>query len=179
MRFLITFLIIPYLAISQPANCKWALDEVDEFTKDHKKFTQWKSLYDLMGTGWYVQFRVIDQSIALDLKVSIDLFHNRTICISEGDQWMFKLSNDSIVTLRAIKTDCAIVSPVGSQGLFRHQLVNSFTVAPEQIDLFFTHPVSKVRLNTSDGHFDQDIKPAGMRRFTELAWCVRDAIKSD
>lgn len=150
-----TFLL---LIFSASYSQKLTTNEVDEFTHHAVKRTSWETLSTSMKIGYYIRISKIDDILYLDLKV---LPMGKAFALQEGDDFMFKFDNDSIVTLKNLKTVFPCVgcgSPGGLTGASSLGVETSYVIPDNLIDSFKNLGVAKFRLYTAKGFLEEEIK---------------------
>lgn len=132
-------------------------DYVDEFTKNHIKRTDWETLtFDMKGVTHY-RLSKIDDHYFIQLKIMLgDVFFS----INENDEFMLKLANDEIVTLKNMKytTTCVGCGSTGLNGSGAQGICVNYNINNEQYLLLTQNVVSKIRVYTSKGLIDLEIK---------------------
>ena len=132
-------------------------DYVDEFTKNHIKRTDWETLTFEMKAVTHYQLCKIDNQYFIQLKIMLgDVFFS----INKDDELMLKLANDEIVTLKNIKytTTCVGCGSTGFNGSQSQGICVAYNIDNEQYLLLKQNSVSKIRIYTSKGFIDLEIK---------------------
>lgn len=133
----------------------------DDFTGDSVKRTSWEFLNNA-SNGFTAKFRIsnIDDHYFLNLKMMIGSSNPKVFSIHEGDKLMFKLSNEEIVELLSSSSEITCTG-CGSTGLIGSaaQGINiSYIITKEQFDKLKSTSVSKLRVYTTDGYVENDVK---------------------
>ncbi len=136
---------------------KIAENRIDDFTKHHVIRTDWEALSREGGFYTHIRVSSIDHIIFFDLKW---LHDNEIGAINEGARIMFKMTNDSIVTLHTLEgvvscRGCGAVGFAGSTG-YGYQL--SCSMGGQELSMLSKLPVKKMRIYLPDGYVEYDIK---------------------
>jgi hypothetical protein len=133
------------------------INEVDEFTGNTVKRTSWETFNS--NTSFYGHFRIsqINDSYFFDLKMMIG---NKVFAIDQGQEFMFKLSDDEVISLQNLKYSIACIGCgakgfAGSQG---YGVQTSYPIDKNQIQALKSNQIVKVRIYTSEGFFENDVK---------------------
>jgi hypothetical protein len=136
---------------------------VDEFTKNKVVRTSWEPLAKV--NRFYAHSRVskINDNVFLDLKIMIGRsfeIGGSIFSIKDGPYIMFKLENDSVVTLTNPKYEiacqgCGAVNLIGSSG---YGVNLKIPIDEPLIEHLSSHKVTKIRIYTTDGYVEEDIK---------------------
>ena len=138
-------------------------NKVDEFTKTSIKRTSWENLTSSIIYTTYFRFSKINNELFFDLK----LIDGTVFYISEGQEIMFKLSNDEILTLNNFKsehtcTGCGAKGFVGSTG---NGIQVSYPLNKEHFELLKKYDVLKIRIYTSEGYREDELKTKNLKKF--------------
>jgi len=128
----------------------------DDFSNKSIKRTSWETLYKTLSTESHFSFSKVDSSAFINVKMMI----GKVFSIDKGDELMLKLDNGDIVKLTCIAYEvtcngCGAVGLIGSQA---EGLNVAYWLSKDQLDKLKTHKIVKVRINTTDGYVEQDIK---------------------
>jgi hypothetical protein len=153
MKIIFLLLLFPTLCPAQ----KIAENKIDDFTHLNVKRTTWESLVYKISGSIIVHTRIskIDSSYYLDIK-----YMGTSACLMrDNDALMFKMENDSIVTLTNQKSTlsclgCGAINIVGSgvQGLDL-----SIPISKQQLTYLASMHAVKLRLYLSDGYIEGEI----------------------
>ena len=140
-----------------------AEDKIDEFTKTSIKRTSWESLTSSIIYTSYFRFSKINDDFFLDIK----LIDGNVFSIDEGQKIMFKLSNDKILALQNLEhqitcTGCGAKGFVGSTG---QGIQVSYPLNKENFDMLKEYDVLKIRIYTSEGFREGDLKTKNLKKF--------------
>jgi hypothetical protein len=155
IKIIFAFLLLCSTAVLSAQNLE--KNEIDEFTGNTVKRTSWETFNN--NTGFYGHFRIskINNSYFFDLKMMIG---NSVFSINQNDELLFKLSNDDVVTLNNIEYSLACIGCgakgfAGSQG---YGVNTSYPISIEQIEQLKNSDIVKIRIYTSKGYVESDIK---------------------
>lgn len=130
---------------------------IDDFTKNHIKRTDWEALTFEMKAVTHYRLSKIDDQYFFQLKIMLgDVFFS----INENEELMLKLSNEEIVTLKNLKytTTCVGCGSTGFNGSKAQGIYVSYNLSNENFQSLKENKVSKIRISTSKGLIDLDIK---------------------
>jgi hypothetical protein len=148
-------------------------NKVDEFTKNSVKRTSWEPVSKMGKIYAHVRASKINDQYYLDVKTI--LLAGDVFGIKEGDVVMLKMSTDSILTLNNPKhlvscKGCGSVNIIGSDG---YGVELNLPVLPDQVDYLISNKITKIRIYTTDGFVESDIK----EKFQDAASRVLKLIK--
>lgn len=148
--------ILPILANAM----KIETDEIDEFTGERTVITSWESLN---AQNIHVRFKSRNGKTYLDWK----MFFDGAIVISKGDEIMFKATDGDISKFESTTTvsgekGAAATGFIGSGGwgIFAHY------AGP--LDWFASHTAKLIRIYTTDGYIDKEVKEKEGRKISAL-----------
>jgi hypothetical protein len=132
-------------------------NEVDEFTGHTVKQTSWETFNNSMSFTGYFRISKINESYFFDLKMMIG---SKIFSIDQGQEFMFKLSNDEVIILKNLEytiacKGCGAKGFAGSQG---YGIQTSYVLTPDQVQALFQKDIIKVRIYTNDGYVENDLK---------------------
>lgn len=138
-------------------------NQVDEFTKNKVIRTSWEPLCKSGNIYAHVRASKINDQLYIDLKFMLagSLKIGGTIfSIADGPKIMLKLSNDTIVTLVNPKYEiacrgCGAVNLIGSE---EYGVFLKIPVEDSQLDFITSYGIAKMRIYTTDGYVESDIK---------------------
>lgn len=133
-------------------------NKVDEFTKNTVKRTSWEPISKMGKIYAHARASKINDNIYLDIRSlfpAVDVF-----AVKEGEAVMIKLKTDSIITLTNPKAQvsckgCGSVNIIGSDG---YGVELNLLLNKEQIESLTKNKATKVRIYTTDGFVESDIK---------------------
>ena len=172
-KIIIAFLmLLPLMAYSQ----KIEKNEVDEFTKKKVISTNWEKLKNgnsLTGEN-YLYFKVtsINEALAFHLK----WITNEMLSITEGSELMFKLSNDSIISLSALDSKIAGKGE-GSPGFLMSGIlgINNIYTGSDILSLAGDAITTKLRIYTTGGYVDLEIKESDAKKINKAFKLIQNA----
>lgn len=140
-----------------------AENKIDEFKKVHIKRTSWETLHSF-SKGFVVNYRIekIDSIVAFNLKMMVGngFTPTKVFSISKDSEIIFKLDNEELVSLFSISheitcTGCGAIGFVGSEA----QGINiRYFLDKSSIDKLIKNKVVKIRIYTTDGYYEDNIK---------------------
>lgn len=147
---------------------KLITDKTDEFTGNKVKETSVENLAQpLSGIAYRFSFRKINDKLYFNLRV---ISHGSVFAIKDGEVLMLKTA-DSVIKLS--NTEYAISKKGGAGGglssSYSEGVSLYFKLDNESIELIKSKPIIKVRLYTTDGYAEQDVKASADKR-------VKDAL---
>lgn len=162
-QFFIVISIIPSICFGQ----KLEENKIDEFTKAYVKKTSWETLNPFGFSNKlyaFTRIRKIDSTYFLDFKVT--LRSGSVFSISQGDELMIKTS-DSIIVLSNLKyqiscTGCGVKGFTGS-GLEGIEVM--YEIPASDVFYLLNNKIKKIRVYTSDGYVEDDIKDKNAEMF--------------
>ena len=152
---------------------KLVTDKKDEFTGKYVKETSVEILshpFKMSGYSYDFRFKSVDTDIYLNLKIMS--ISNSVFAIKDGNVLMLKMGNDSILKLSNSEYT------ISQQGKGASGIVGSacqgvslyFLLSKEDIHVIKNTKIVKVRLYTTGGYSEQDVKAVADKR-------VKDALK--
>lgn len=132
-------------------------NKVDDFTKSTIKRTSWETLNSTMKFTAFFRVSKINDAEYFDLKL---MMLNKIFSITEGQEIMFKFDDDEILTLKNSKTavTCTGCGARGFSGSAAPGISVSYQMNKEQKALLATKKITKIRIYTSDGYIENDLK---------------------
>jgi hypothetical protein len=134
-------------------------NETDEFTGSKIKETSYVRISD----GFDCRIRVIN-----DIPVFYAGFNcgSEIYTMEEGAEFMFKLENDSIITLYNIETS---VSEYFSMGNISHfTLKTNYVLSEEELNALKIQKITKVRFVTTDGYIERKVSKGNSEKLFKL-----------
>jgi hypothetical protein len=131
-------------------------NHADDFTHDIIKRTSWESLCSSFTANAHFRISSINGSKTFDLRLMLDMH----FFIDGGSTIMFKLGNGNVVTLKNLdyaKT-CKGCGAVGLKGSGAPGIEVSYQLGGDEINQLEADKIVKVRIYTSNGYVDEDIK---------------------
>lgn len=134
-------------------------NKIDEFTKASVKRTSYEPL--IQNGKWYLFFRVskINGTEYLDMKM-IYYKNNKYQIIRQGMQVMVLLQDDSVINLSNIETatSCRGCGARGLSGSGALGIAVNYLVHPDDHRALKSLPIKKIRIYTTDGYIEDEIK---------------------
>jgi hypothetical protein len=157
--FKLFLLSICLIVISNLNLCGQSLevDEVDEFTKNRVKKTTYETLHTSMKFSAFCRISNINGSEFFELKMMIGA---KVFSINKDQELMLKLDNEEIITIKNLEyaitcTGCGAKGFGGSTG---QGIKTSYFLSKEQHEKLKTNKVVKLRIYTSDGYVEGEVK---------------------
>lgn len=133
-------------------------DEVDEFTGSKIKTTTWKTYYAGFSQSWiYTRMRRVNDSYFIQLKlIEKDLYFS----INTDDPLMIKLKNEDVIKLftQEYEITCRGCGSIGLLGSALQGIHVSYFIGIKDLHTLLTNEVEKIRIYTSAGYIEKEIK---------------------
>ncbi|PHS64864.1 MAG: hypothetical protein COB12_07240 [Flavobacterium sp.] len=145
-------------------------NEIDEFTGDKIKETNWTTLNNKGSFYTYARFRKINDNYYLDFKALI----GRVISIDEGENIFLKLENGEILKLYNVKYEISGKGR-GSIGLSGSSMMGIFIhcrLTSAQLESLKEFVIIKSRLLTTDNYIEADVKSRQGNNVLDLALII-------
>lgn len=161
-NLVLIILLFTHTAISQTI----AEESIDEFTGSSIKRSSWETFNQSMKFIGHFRISKIDSIFYFDLKM---MRGDKVFSISEGSDLMFKLDNNEIVTVKALTTEitCTGCGAIGFNGSTGQGIQISYLLSSDQLKLLKEHKVVKVRVYTTDGYLEDEIKEKFIDRISK------------
>lgn len=145
--------VLPLCATAQ----KLVENKVDDFTKAKVKRTTWEPICREAGFYAYAKASSINDQNILSIKF---MGKGSVYSISEKDQIMIMLQNDSIISLNCMKytLSCKGCGATGLVGSNAYGISADYAFTSEQRDFLINNKVKKIRVYTSVGYSEGEIK---------------------
>jgi hypothetical protein len=144
--------------------CDFAVNKTDDFTNAKVRETELVLLYKDMVSGASKGFYIGQVNSAYYVKMRSSFAG--TAVVGHDGELMFKLANDSVVSLKAMDIYAADVSGTLSV------LNAKYSITKEQLELLSKFGIKKFRYTTSDGYAEEDVKEKWQVRLMEPAGCI-------
>jgi hypothetical protein len=165
-KFAIPFILFFTLHVSAQ---EIAENKVDEFTHRTVKRTSWDQLVYKFDGSMFAKSRIsmVDSSFFLNLRY---VCHGGCV-MGEGDKFMLKLENDSVVTLLNLKltAGCRGCGATGLAGASELGLDLSFPISIDQLRDLSNNKVAKIRLYLSDGYIEASVGSGNAKNLKKQA----------
>lgn len=163
IRLLILINIIPSICFGQ----KLVENKIDEFTKAYIKQTSWEILNPINFSNKlyaFTSFRKIDSTYFLDFKIT--LRNGPVFSINQGDELMFKTS-DSVISLSnsEYQISCTGCGVKGINGSGLEGVKVTYKIPANDIFYLLNNKIKKIRVYTSDGYVEDEIKDKNAEMF--------------
>jgi hypothetical protein len=160
----ILILLLLINAIDVAAQCKYRVNEKDEFTGDRRIVVR-KQLTLNAGSGMWFEPRVVGDSYFLDMTIT-GLAALTDEAISEGNLLKIKLANGETFELPANNT----FYPESIGGVWL--ITCSFDASREMIEKFGKEDMTLWRFMLRTTYYDMEIKPNHKKRIREAINCL-------
>lgn len=161
-KLLIILALLPALAYGQ---CEFKVNKTDDFTKSRIRETDMVLLFKdaMSGASKGFTIRQVNSDYYIQMRASST---DRVAVIGKNGELMFKLANDSVVTLKSMDIYAADLS--GSLGV----LNATYTISKEQLALLSKSGIVKFRYYLTDGYVEEEVKEKWQSRLMTLAGCM-------
>lgn len=166
MKLLLPLLLFYSTAFAQ----KLVTDKTDEFTGKRVKETSIENLaqpFKMSGFAYKFTFRKVNNNLYFNLRIMS--LSNSVFAVKDGEVLMLKtadtvikLTNNEYTISKKGGSAGGGLSSAGSEGVSLYFPLNN-----ESIELIKNKPIVKVRLYTTDGYTEQEIKSAADKRVKE------------
>lgn len=156
-------LLLPLLLIicSNAFAQKLVTNKTDEFTGKKVKETSVETLarpLKMSGFSYDFTFKKVDEDLFFKLKIMS--LSNSVFAIKDGGVFMIKMEDDSIISLS--NSEYTISKTGGGSSGFSGSAVQGatlyFPVSKQYADLLKSKKIVKVRIYTTEGYSEQDVK---------------------
>ncbi|HEY4198630.1 MAG TPA: hypothetical protein VGM63_23980 [Mucilaginibacter sp.] len=129
----------------------------DDFTGDTIKNVSWESLGISLSMDAYRYFRISKSNSNVSFELKITPFK---AIVPKGSEIMFKLASGDVVTLKSMEDveSCLGCGATGYKASRTKGVYLKYLMSNEQCGKMKTDKVLKIRIYTSDGSLDWDIK---------------------
>jgi hypothetical protein len=155
MKYLIGLLFLSLSFVIKAQTIKE--NTIDEFTKKKVMRTSWDLICRSVKLTAYTSVSKINDDIFISLKLMPGL---GVFSISEGDEFLLKLANDSIVKLKCLKytISCIGCGAIGFMGSGTQGISVDYPISVEQYNRLLDDKINKIRIYTSNGYIESGIK---------------------
>jgi hypothetical protein len=153
--YLIAFIIL-FCTIGKSFGQKLEENKTDEFTNKPVKRTSWETFVSSSTANTHFRFSHVGDIETFDFKIMM----NKVFSIDKDQTIIFKLDNGEVVTIENVDyvITCEGCGAVGLAGSEAEGIQTSYLLTSDQIAKLKAHKVLKVRITTTDGYFDEDVK---------------------
>lgn len=163
--FIVVFLLLPLIGFSQ----KLEKPVIDQFSNDTTKRTTMERIgaVDSFSSpeASYLNAGVTKAGgvIFLDIELDATTINNYYFPVSNGDNLLLKLADNSVIKLTNSNNINTHKSRIKHGFIEREYFIANmaYAITNFQIDNIMASDVVAVRVETDNGHFDFDIKPKG------------------
>lgn len=164
MKYTLLFLLLPVFGNAQ----KLVENTKDEFTGAIVKRTQWEQFSGKVKHFSYIRASRIDNNFYIGYKLSMN---NQVFGISQGAKLMIKLADSTIITATAVENKvtcggCGAINILGGTG---PGMNIEYSIPGDKFLELLKSKAVKIRLYTSDGYTEADIKEGNAADFIKQA----------
>ena len=161
------------LSFSQ--NCKYKINETDEFTKNKILETKYE-LLTISGLGFGFSSGYSLKKVNNNRYLKLGISSPSIFTLREGRDIMFKTSAEDVISLKFPETiiaDYISGTRIGSSTTpSRWSGTILIPISDETYQRLLVEKILKVRIYTGDGYVDDDIKEKKAIKFQELLKCI-------
>ena len=161
-KLLLILLCFPMIGFGQ--KCKYQKNETDKFTKSEIKITKEKILWKNPMGGNTLSFYV--SSVDKEKFITIRYSQGSVFTVKSGESLTLLLENDESVSLI---TDNSVVSDYSGSSWFAY---TTYSIPKNSISLLSQYNVTDIRIQTSDGYIDKEVKGKKQSRINEHLKCI-------
>ena len=160
--------LLPLLAF--PQDCKYMVNEIDEFTGDAKKITEFVNINKKFTSRYYLShsFSNINGEYVLNMQLTGG---GQSLFISKGRKLYLKLTDGQIITLQTIKNYETEFRTVYGGGQVS-SIVPNYPVTKEQLLLIEEIGIAKIRQETDDSNYETDVTEKDNAKIKQAIDCV-------
>lgn len=162
----VLFLIIMMFSFLASVNSQEIVkNEIDDFTGNRVIETSWEKLAWGLGvpSGIYTRIRSINGTMVLDMKYMID----DAVVIGKGDKLMFLDTNKKPYEVHSIDTYMGVKGG-GAIGLAGSAVWGIHAQYSGDLGFLNTSTIQKIRIYTTKGYYDKEIKKKYQNTLQEL-----------
>ncbi|HEX8576981.1 MAG TPA: hypothetical protein VF677_11870 [Flavobacterium sp.] len=171
MKKIIIALILGFTTFGYSQNCKYKINEVDEFSKNKILETK-KEAFTMSGIGFGFSTNYSLKKINNDRYLKLYISSPKIFTLRQGDQIMLKTDSENTVSLVLMQTTIARSSyndQLGSTTWYEDVLI---PITDENYQRLLTENILKLRVYTADGYIDDDVKEKRAKKFKEILKCI-------
>jgi hypothetical protein len=138
-------------------------NKTDDFTNNKVKRTSWETVNETMSFSAYFRISQINSDTFFDLKLMIG---GKVFSVKKDQELMFKLENGEVVKLANLEytITCKGCGARGFIGSAAEGAKMSYLIDKDQLEKLKTSKVVKLRIYTSDGYVENDIKEKNSKK---------------
>lgn len=156
------WIVLIFTGFGYSQDCKYKKNEIDDFTK--KKIIETKSEWLCENVAY--SFKKNDDTKYL--RVEIGSF--KVFAISDGAKLMFLTDKEDPIVLIFQKYEISRTTPGAIASQYVSEIIN---ISEDVLKRFQNEKITKVRIYTTDGYIDHDIKEKRFKRFQETLKCIQ------
>lgn len=173
-KILLSFLFLVSAAMMSQ-NCKYKTNEVDEFTKNTILETK-GGILTMSGMGFGFSAGYSMKKINNTKFLNFFVNNSSVFTLREDDEIMFKTDSDNVISFKYPKTTIPNYVPGTRIGTTTTPSMYSANILIEISDdnyrKLLAEKILKLRVYTSDGYIDNDIKSKRANSFQEALKCI-------
>lgn len=146
--------------VSSGQDCKYKINEVDEFTKSKILETNFEWLSSNLGCS----FKKINEQKAIKLQIE----SSSVFSISDGSKIMFLTEKDNPITLIFSEYEISKMS-----SLTNFYIITFIKLTDEDNSRLLSETVNKIRIYTTDGYVDYSVKEKRAKKFQDILKCIQ------
>lgn len=164
--FSVFLILVSYIAQSQ--DCKYDIKKVDEFTKNTILQTKSETLSKSFNTYTSVSCKKVN-----DLKYLVIFIENtKLFSVDESKEVMLLTSGDEVIKFNFSQYDISNRKYNSTTGLTTYTITQSLVLSDENFEKLKKSNISKIRIQTTDGNIDSDVKEKWWKKVSELFNCI-------
>lgn len=143
-------------------------NEKDAFTGNQVTETSYTAISD----GFNCALRIVNDTHTL---LAVFNCGDEVYTMEEGAEFMFKLQNDSIITIYNLKDAIAEYwsATIGSTHISHFNLKTKYILTDEQIKQLKTTPITVVRFYTTDGYIERKVSSKNAKKLLKLFTLIK------
>ncbi len=142
-------------------------DEVDDFTKKEIKETEWEVFTRYFHS--YIRFRKVDSEFLMDFKMW--RANGSVFSVNEGETLYFKFTDGEVMKIQNSNYEitgygdgATNISGSGALGIYL-----KCNISKDQLEILSTKEINQLRIYTSNGYIENDVKPKFAEEVQNLA----------
>jgi len=126
--------------------------------KNKEKKTVWETFSKSKQIVAYTRASKLNDIVYLDVRLILQ--GGKVFAVNSGANLIFKMENDSLLTLNIPKYDvsCMGCGAIGAEGSETYGIELNITVGIDKVDALSKHKIKKIKVNTSDWAVESDVK---------------------